>query len=72
MDQPRVDMIINVLYLASLYLLHSKYIYIYIYIYIYTHPLEGFYITHDHIDVSFLFLLLKDLYELCKQYQLCK
>ena len=51
MDQ----MIKNVLYSDSIYFLHSKKNF-------YTYPLEDFYIVHEHIDASFLFLLLKDFY----------
>ena len=29
---------------------------------IYTHPLEGSYIVHNHIDASFLFILQEDFY----------
>ena len=56
MDQPRADIIKNVLYSDRLYLLHSrKKIFC-------TYSLEHSYIFHDHIGASFLFLLQKDFY----------
>ena len=49
MDQPREDILKNVLHSASLYF--------------YSHPLQGFYAIYiDHIDASFVFLPQKDLY----------
>ena len=55
MDQPRADIIKNVLYSDSLYFLHSREK-------IYAHPLENSYIANNRINTSFLFLLRKDLY----------
>ena len=46
----------NVLDSDSFYFLHSREKNFY------AHPLEDFYIVHDHIDASFLFLLQKDFY----------
>ena len=54
MDQPKVDIIKNVLYSDSLYFLHSRKCFFY------THPLEDSYIVHDNIGAFCLFLLQKD------------
>ena len=56
MDQPRVDIIKNVLYSDSLYFLHFRKKNFY------THPPEDSYIFHDYISASFHFLLQKDFY----------
>ena len=53
MDQPRVDITKNILYLDNIYFCILEKIF-------HTHPLEDSYIVHDHIDHSFLFLPQKD------------
>ena len=56
MDQPKVNIIRNVLYSNSLYFLHSRKCFFC------THPLEDPYIINSHIDAFFLFLLQQDFY----------